>query len=71
MAEHKFTTSLRSLKDEIQFLVKLVADARWIAKLTSTKGSVLEIMKAVIGASHFIYKFVKKGRFSKFLRYPY
>jgi len=69
-AEHKFTKNLLSLKDEMQPLIKLVADARWIAELTSTKDSVWKIMNAVIDASHFIYKFVKKGRIRTFLRYP-
>ncbi len=31
----------------------------------------MEIMKAVIDVSHFIYKFVNKGQFSAFLRYPF
>jgi len=71
MAEHGFKKNLQSLADEMQFLIKSVTDALRIAKLTSVKDSVMEIMKAVIEASHFVNEFVNKGRFSTFLPSPY
>lgn len=48
----------------MRFLLKLLEDERWIAKLSSTKDTVMEIMKEVIDASLFINDFVNKGRFS-------
>ncbi len=58
---------MRSLADEMRFLLEMLADARWIARISSIKNAVMEIMKAVIDVSHFINEFVNKGRFSTFL----
>jgi len=67
-AEHEFKQDLRTLANEMRFLLELLSDARWIAKISSTKATVMEIMKAVIETSHFINEFVNKGRFSTFLQ---
>ncbi|KLO11071.1 WD40 repeat-like protein [Schizopora paradoxa] len=47
-------------------LLELLADARSIARLTSVKNAVMDIMKAVVNCSYFINDFINKGRFKQF-----
>jgi len=69
--EHEFKNDMRRLAIGIKFLLELLTDARWIAKIASTKHVVRKIMKAVIDVSHYIHEFVNKSHISMFLEYPY